>query len=147
MPHVLIASDAPWVHDDLRAALPGRDHTVQSLAAGRAVLAAVQERTPDLLVLDMHTGNMGGMAVSLELRNEETGGRLPHIPILLLLDRQADVFLARRSLVEGWLVKPMDPLRIRRAVTAILGGDTYEDRTQAGDASNNYRPTPDATAR
>ena len=33
----------------------------------------------------------------------------------MLLDRRPDVFLARRSGAEGWMVKPLDPLRLRRA--------------------------------
>ena len=45
----------------------------------------------------------------------------------MLLDRIADVFLARRSGADGWLVKPLDPLRLRRAVRAVLRGDTYHE--------------------
>ena len=33
----------------------------------------------------------------------------------MLLDRRADVYLARRSGAEGWLIKPLDPLRLKRA--------------------------------
>lgn len=151
MAHILIASDAPWVHDEIRAALPGKlsgaDTTVRSLTAGRAVRAAVEERAPDLVVLDSQIGNMGAMAACIDLRNEESGGRLPHIPVLILLDRQPDVYLAKQARADGWLVKPLDPLRIRRAVNELLGGGTYVDRVQSGDASTNYRATPDSTAR
>ena len=47
----------------------------------------------------------------------------------MLLDRRADVFLARRSSAEGWVVKPLDPVRLAKAVTAVLAGGTYEDDT------------------
>ena len=144
--HVLIASDAPWVHDDIKAALPSAA-TVRSLVSGRAVTAAVAEQKPDLVVLDFQIGNMGGMATCLELHNEESGGRLPHVPVLMLLDRQADVYLARQSNAEGWLVKPLDPIRLRKAVNRLLEGHTYTDRVQTGDAGLNYRATPDSTAR
>jgi DNA-binding NarL/FixJ family response regulator len=50
---------------------------------------------------------------------------LPHVPVIMLLDRRADVFLARRSGADGWLIKPLDPLRIKRAVAAVLAGGTY----------------------
>ncbi len=39
--------------------------------------------------------------------------------VLMLLDRRADVFLARRSGAEGFLVKPLDPQRVRAAVRAL----------------------------
>jgi DNA-binding NarL/FixJ family response regulator len=39
-----------------------------------------------------------------------------------LLDRTADVHLARRSGAEGWLIKPLDSLRLRRAARIVAGG-------------------------
>jgi hypothetical protein len=48
------------------------------------------------VVLDLQIGNMGGIAVAIDLHLEESGGRLPR-SILLLLDREADRFLARRG--------------------------------------------------
>ena len=45
----------------------------------------------------------------------------------MLLDRSADIFLAQRSAAEGWLVKPLDVIRLRRAVRAVVGGGTYTD--------------------
>ena len=78
-------------------------------------------------MLDLQIGNMGGMAVCMDLRLDESGGRLPHIRVLMLLDRAADTFLARRAGAEGWLVKPLDSLRLRRAATTVLrGGTVYE---------------------
>jgi DNA-binding response OmpR family regulator len=74
---------------------------------------------------------MGGMAACLNLRLEEGAGRLGHVPVLMLLDRRADVFLARRSEAEGWIIKPLDALRTRAAVRALLAGDRYEDATNA----------------
>jgi DNA-binding response OmpR family regulator len=88
----------------------------------------------DLVVLDLQMGNMGGMATCMSLRLEESGGRLPHVPVIMLLDRQADVFLARRSGADGWLVKPLDSLRIRRAVTVVLAGSPFADEPDPGDA-------------
>ena len=132
MPEVLIASDAPTIHNEVRSVLTGPDVTVRTVQAGRQVLPAVQEHVPDLVVLDLQIGNMGGMATCLELRLEEGVDRLPHVPVLMLLDRRADVFLARRSDADGWLVKPLDPIRLRRAVTTLLGGGTWYDES--------YRP-------
>ena len=57
----------------------------------------------------------------------------------MLLDRRADVFLARRSGAEGWLLKPLDPIRLRRATGTLLRGGTYFD--------DSYRPTPSSSAR
>jgi DNA-binding NarL/FixJ family response regulator len=70
---------------------------------------------------------MGGMATCLYLRLEESADRLPHVAVLMLLDRRADVFLARRAAADGWVIKPLDPLRLRRAVNELLAGRSFHD--------------------
>jgi DNA-binding NarL/FixJ family response regulator len=133
VPDVLIASDEPWVREEVRAVLSGLpDTTVREVTSGAAVTPAAKEKLPDLVVADMQIGNMGGMAICLDLRLEESGGRVGHAPVLLLIDRRPDVFLARRAEAEGWLVKPLDPIRLRRAIVALLEGGTYHDKA--------YRP-------
>jgi two-component system nitrate/nitrite response regulator NarL len=127
VPDVLLASDADWIADEIDAALSTPDQPMRRVRAGRDVAAAVAEQTPELVVLDLQIGNMGGMATCLTLRLEEGAGRLPHVPILMLLDRQADVFLARRSDADGWLVKPIDAFRLRRAADALAAGDTFQE--------------------
>src|SRR3989454_12584530 len=129
MPHILVASDAAWIRNQVRACLSGPDLTVREVSTGAEVVPAVQERTPDLAVIDLQIGNMGGMATCLELRLEEGADRLPHVPVLMLLDRRADVFLAKRAGAEGWVVKPLDPIRLRKAVNALLAGGTYHDES------------------
>ena len=136
---VLIASDSKNVRDEVRSVLGSRDYTVREVTSGPMVVAAVIDQTPDLLVCDFQIGNMGGMAITRELRLEESGGRLDHVPVLLLVDRRPDVFLARRSEADGFLVKPLDPIRLRRAITAIVGGGTFED--------DSYRPAESAAGR
>lgn len=138
MPDLLLASDATWTIDEVAAALVEPGTTLRSVRRGVDVLPAIREREPDLVILDLQIGNMGGMATCLDLRLEESAGRLPHIPVLMLLDRQADVFLAKRSASEGWLIHPIDAMRVRRAVRAILEGGTYRD--------GEPRPTPAATS-
>ena len=127
MQTILVASDAPTLRREIEAVISGPDVEVLSVTSGPEVVAFVAEESPDLVIVDMQMGNMGGMAVCLELRLEESYDAIDHIPVLMLLDRRPDVFLARRSSAEGWLVKPLDPIRLRRAVQALLDDGTYFD--------------------
>lgn len=126
---VLIAADADWLVDEIVAALGGPDVSFTVCTEGREVsrLVGKAEEVFDVGLFDLQIGSMGGMAVTLALRLDESGGAVPHVPVLMLLDRVADVHLARRSGADGWLVKPLDPLRLRRAVRAVLRGDTYHE--------------------
>ena len=135
VPDILVASDSDHVINELAAALSDPGTTVRSVRRGADVRPTVEAKAPDLAILDLQIGNMGGMAACLDLRLEAGADRIPDVPVLMLLDRRADVFLARRSGADGFLVKPLDALRISRAVTAILDGGTYEDPTGAPPAA------------
>jgi DNA-binding response OmpR family regulator len=70
---------------------------------------------------------MGAMAVTMDLRLDHSDGRSPMVPVLMLLDRIADVHLAKRSGAQGWLIKPLDSLRLRRATDAIVAGKNWHE--------------------
>lgn len=131
---IVVASDAPSVRRELSSVLQGSDTEILELQTGQEVTEAARDRDLDLVIVDLQMGSMGGMAVCLDLRLDESMGASDHVPVLMLLDRRADVFLARRSSAEGWLVKPLDPLRIRRAATRLLDGGNYHDES--------YQPVP-----
>jgi DNA-binding response OmpR family regulator len=131
---ILVASDLATLRREIEAVISGPDVEVRPVTSGPEVVSFVAEESPDLVIVDMQMGNMGGMAVCLELRLQESYDAIDHIPVLMLLDRRPDVFLARRSGAEGWLVKPLDPLRLRRAVTALLNDGTFADES--------FRPVP-----
>ena len=121
--HILLATDAQWVLNEVVAALGSPETSFTVCSNGRDVTAAVTARTPDLAVLDCQIGSMGGFAVTMDLRLDETGGRLPHIPVLMLLDRDADAQLAKRSGADKWLVKPLNALTLRRTAQTLVAGD------------------------
>lgn len=127
---MLLATDADWIHDEVAAAFDG-EHTVRRVRRGADVRAAVAQGDVGLVVLDLQIGNMGGMAACMDLRLEYGAGRLPDVAVLMLLDRDADVFLARRADADGWLVKPLDAFRLRRAAAALLAGGDYHEGVAA----------------
>jgi DNA-binding response OmpR family regulator len=124
---ILLATDADRIFDEVAAALAEPGTTIRRVRRGYDVLPAAKEITPDLVLVDMQIGNMGGIATTLAIRLETTKERLPYLPVLLLLDRDADIFLAQRAQSDGWLFKPLDAFRLRRAAEALLGGGQYEE--------------------
>jgi DNA-binding response OmpR family regulator len=122
---ILVAADARWVRDQVKAAFVAPGQRVVEATRGQDVRDAFAEHEPELVILDMQIGNMGGVAVALDLRLEESAGRLPEATILLLLDREADRFLAGRADVDEMVVKPVDAGMLRRIATRLLA--TRED--------------------
>lgn len=124
MTKVLLATDADWIRDEVEAALEDDETSLARVRAGEHVLTAAQSIEPDLVILDLQIGNMGGFATTLLLLQEIESERLDPFRILLLLDRDADVFLAQTSQAHGWLLKPIDSFRLRRASRRLLAGET-----------------------
>jgi len=125
--HILLATDAQWILNEVVAVLGTPSTSFTVVSDGRDVSAAVKTYTPDLAILDLQSGSMGAMAVAMNLRLDHSSGNAPMVPVLMLLDRVADVHLARRSGADGWIIKPLDALRLRRAVTMVLDGDVYQE--------------------
>src|SRR5580704_16799540 len=96
VPDILIASDASWVWDEVGSVLANTDTTVHAVSTGAQVRAAFVEVDPDLVILDQQVGSMGAFAICYDLRLESGAGRAKPARLLILLDRRADVFLARR---------------------------------------------------
>ena len=120
---VLVATDSDQLHSEVEAALDG-DHQILRIRTGYEVLHAVKTHQPAVVVLDLQIGNMGGMAACLDLRLEQRAGRIGTQRVVMLLDREADVFLGRHSEADAWLVKPIDPLALRRTINGVLADQT-----------------------
>ena len=136
MPNILLATDADWILDEVDAALSDTETTVFRVRAGIDVLQAIDQISPDLVILDEQIGNMGGIAACMAIRNAESVDRIAITAVLLLLDREHDVFQARRCDADGYIVKPFDSLKLRRAATALLAGEAFTDGVEAETSSN-----------
>ncbi|MEP7201131.1 MAG: response regulator [Ilumatobacteraceae bacterium] len=132
--HILVAADGDYVINDVTSALGGPDVSFTICRNGRDVSDVVGARTPDLVVLDLQIGSMGGMAVTMALRLDESSGALNHVNVLMLLDRRADVHLAKRCAADGYLIKPLNPLSLKRAAKRILDPTPVPLEPAAGSA-------------
>jgi DNA-binding response OmpR family regulator len=138
VPTILLATDADWILEEIDAALAGDSTNVYRVRAGIDVLQAITQLTPDLVIIDEQIGNMGGIATCMAIRNAEGMDAIPITAVLLLLDRAHDVFQVQRCDADGYLVKPLDSLRLRKAANALLAGEAYADPITlgSGDAAN-----------
>jgi CheY-like chemotaxis protein len=129
MSTILVAAEAKWVRDLVRSACVAPGQRVLEVTRGQDVRDLVGSESPDVVVLDLQIENMGGIAVAIDLRLEGSAGRIPDTSILLLLDREADRFLAKRADADFELVKPVDPGTLRRVVDRLLAApaDTTDD--------------------
>lgn len=116
MARILVVCDVGWVRNEVHAALSVGANTLIDHADPATAAATAIESGVDVLVVDLQIGAMGGMAVARDVR-----AKAERLPVVLLLDRKADVFLARRAGANAWVVKPFEARTLRDAVAAAAG--------------------------
>lgn len=113
---VLCVADEPWVRNTVHAALSSSEYRVLDHDDPDTAADVVLDRRPDVVVADLQIGTMGGMAVTRAIRDAVILERAPRPAVVMLLDRPADAFLARRAGAASWIVKPFGPGELRRAI-------------------------------
>lgn len=112
---LLLVADATWVRNQVRAALSGSWDIVDVTDPYQAEAVASTEAA-EAAIVDMQVGSMGGMAITRALK-----GVTPEVgPIVLLLDRRADAFIARRAGADAWLLKPFTAQALRSVLAGVL---------------------------
>ncbi|MGI9647156.1 MAG: response regulator transcription factor [Acidimicrobiia bacterium] len=120
MPTILVVADTPWVKNDVHAALSLPGYEIRDHEDPRSLADAVSEFAPDAVLIDLQVASMGGMAMARSLKEAALAPGFPEVPVVLLLDRSADAFLAKRAAADAWLQKPFDTEELRSTVAAVL---------------------------
>ena len=120
MSRILVVADVPWVRNEVHASLTAPDFELVDLDDPTAAATTALDGDFDAVIVDLQTGSMGGMAVTRDVREQAGLRGLDHLPVLMLLDRAADAFLAKRAGAAGWVAKPFDPHMIRTALTEAM---------------------------
>ena len=121
MSKVLLVADSSWVENQVAAALSDSGTEVREVDDPRAAVDEVIGFSPDVIIIDMQIGSMGGMAVARAVREAEYANDLADIPLVLLLDRAADAFIARRASAHAWLTKPITAQDLRATMERVQG--------------------------
>ena len=103
-----------------------REDTVYSFPSGFEVLVAddarhalriMSENQPALAIVDIQTGSAGGFNLAREMNQ---AGNLANVPVLMLIERPQDSWLAGQSGASKWRIKPVDGADLVREALALL---------------------------
>lgn len=120
MTRVLVVADEAWARNDVHAALTTPDYDLVDHDDPKTVAGVVADGGLDAVIVDLQVGSMGGMAVTRAVRENNTVRGDMNTPVVLLLDRVADKFLAGRSGAAAWVVKPFTAQELRGAVDGAV---------------------------
>jgi len=95
---------------------PSLELSFVEAATGREVVAICDEGGIDLAILDGEAAPTGGIGLGRQLKAELDDPP----PVLLLVGRRDDAWLATWSRAEGVIAHPIDAVRITEAVLELL---------------------------
>lgn len=122
MPKALLVSDTPWVVNEVVASLSVGGWEVEATDDPTQAATKAAEGGVDAVIVDMQVQSMGGMAVIRDIRAAFQKGPRPRT--VLLLDRSADSFLAKRAGADAWVIKPFQDAELRAAVLGESSPDS-----------------------
>lgn len=114
MPTALVVADGSWVTNEVRSALSIGSWQIEEINDPTAVVDRIEESRVDAVIVDMQVGSAGGMAVVRWIRQATDPLTRPRM--VMLLDRSADTFLARRAGADASVLKPFDAPDLRAAI-------------------------------
>jgi two-component system phosphate regulon response regulator PhoB len=119
MERILIVDDDPDIQRLVRYNLTHAGFEVVAAETGRKALDSVQERPPDLIVLDLMLPDLDGNEVCRILRRQDNSRR---IPILMLTARgdEIDRVLGFELGADDYVMKPFSPRELVLRVKSIL---------------------------
>lgn len=111
---ILLVADRQSLIDQIHASLASADALIVDHPDSDTAAATAYEKNVDVVLVGMQVGTMGAMAVARDVRAK--AGSADEIPVTILLDREADSFLAGRSGARNWLLKSAPASELQAAV-------------------------------
>ena len=117
MTDILFAEDDAGIREWTSMALEGATSRVRAVADGAAALKAYEEKTPDIIILDVMMPKVSGWDVLTEIRKKDKA-----TPIMMLTAKsaEADKVTGLGLGADDYLAKPFGVAELRARVAALL---------------------------
>jgi len=112
----LVVTDQEPVRAALRYGFPD-DIEVSFVLDSREALRSLPEIAPSVVVVDLQTGSAGGYGLA---RDMSADVRWARVPVIMLLERDQDTWLARQAGARIAITKPVAAGRIIEGIRAVV---------------------------
>ncbi|MDT4908230.1 MAG: hypothetical protein QOI69_1471 [Pseudonocardiales bacterium] len=136
---VLLVDDHAMFRSGVRAELGDRVDVVGEAGTPAEAIAAIRSSQPEVVLLDVHMPDGGGLAVL-----EAIAPELPDIRFLALSvsDAAEDVIALIRAGARGYVTKTISADDLADAITRVAGGDVVFSPLLAGFVLDAFRDSP-----
>ncbi len=140
---ILLAEDNAVNQKVAVGLLKPKGHAVDVVGNGRLAVAAVAEREFDLILMDMHMPEMGGLEATRLIRVlPGARGRVP----IIALTASVSLESVQRDLAAGmndYVAKPIDPDSLNAALLRVFGPQPESETVAASDSAAEHGPAPE----
>jgi DNA-binding NarL/FixJ family response regulator len=148
LPRVVIVDDHRLFRAGVRAELDGLVDVVGEAGGVAEAVATIAAQEPDVVLLDVHMPDGGGVAVIHGVAQRSEIARQPGVRFLALSvsDAAEDVIAVIRAGARGYVTKTISGPELADAVRRVAGGDAVFSPRLAGfvlDAFADVAPVPD----
>jgi DNA-binding NarL/FixJ family response regulator len=145
-PRVVLGDDHELFRAGVRSELDGLVDVVGDAATVADAVALIREQAPDVVLLDVHMPDGGGLEVIRKLAGEPAGVQFLALSVS---DAAEDVIAVIRAGARGYVTKTISGADLADAVRRVHGGDAVFSPRLAGfvlDAFAGAAPAPEAAA-
>jgi two-component system, OmpR family, alkaline phosphatase synthesis response regulator PhoP len=116
---VLVVEDEEDIRELVSYNLLKEGYQVAGVASGEDALAAVQSKTPDLILLDIMLPGLDGLRVCRKLKDDP---RFQSIPVIMLTAKgeEPDIVAGLNMGADDYVTKPFSPKVLLARVRAVL---------------------------
>jgi CheY-like chemotaxis protein len=123
---VLVVDDEEKNQKLLRAVLSRENFEIVAASDGKAALASIDVRLPDLILLDVMMPGMNGFEVCRRLKQDARTQKIPVLMVTALKDKE-DRIMALHAGADDFLSKPIDTTELIVRVKSLLRIKRYYD--------------------
>jgi len=113
---IVIVTDDPRIAQEARYGF-APDIEIEVVRDAREALASMARAAPSAAVVDLQTGSAGGFALARDMLQND---RLKDVPILMLLERDQDAWLAKQAGADAIRTKPVGVAELVADTLALI---------------------------
>jgi CheY-like chemotaxis protein len=124
--HILVVDDEPDTLTYLMTVLEDEGYTTTGVMNGQEALAALQEKNPDLITLDITMPEKSGVAVYRKLKEDPNYKQIPVVMITGISDDFKRFISTRRQVPppDAYISKPVDHEELIKVIGSLLETET-----------------------
>ena len=113
---VLVVTDDPSVRDELEFGAPAST-AIEFARDAREAWVHLQQGVPSAVVVDLQAGSAGGFALTRDMSYD---ARFANIPVVILLERDQDGWLAGQAGASLYRIKPVEASELIRDIQELV---------------------------